>query len=118
MTGVKKRGKGSESFHDESVDLSAGFIPKNMPAGVGPAAELTPDAFMAQHGHDVDSSNAEPEKFDFVPEAPVAPDGSEAKPIDGKAGLTWRWAAETDMPSLQILHFQAEIAGTFPCRPA
>jgi hypothetical protein len=37
------------SCAEESIDLSAGFIPKNTPAAGEPAsAELTPDAFMAQ----------------------------------------------------------------------
>jgi len=40
-----------EGSHDESIDLSAGFVLKNTPASGEPAsAELTPDSFMAQQG--------------------------------------------------------------------
>jgi hypothetical protein len=93
MAEAIKRGKGSESFQDASIDLSAGFVPKNTPAAGEPVrAELTPDSFTAQ------------------PEAHVAPDDSEPKPIAGEPEITWRWAAEADMPALQLLHFQAEIA--------
>src|SRR6266403_1060777 len=45
----------------------------------------------------------------FVEQAPVTTGGGEAKPIDGKTGLTWRWAAEADMPVLELLNFEAEI---------
>ena len=63
------------------------IVPKNMPAA-GEPAEL--------------------ETFDCQPEAPVATDDSEASPIEGKPA--WHWAAERDMPGLQLLHFEAEVA--------
>jgi hypothetical protein len=109
MDSANKPEKLTEGTDDESIDLSAGFVLKSTSAASEPAsAELTPDSFMAQHGNDVDPSAAEPEKFDFVPETPVASGGSEAKPIEGKPA--WHWAAERDMPALQVLHFEAEVA--------
>jgi hypothetical protein len=82
MAGATKQGKVPEGSDDESIDLSAGFIPKTTPEGI-----------------------------DFQPEVPVATDGSEAGPIDERpTEITWRWCTERDMPALQRLHFQAEIA--------
>jgi hypothetical protein len=111
MAGATKQGKIPEGSHDENIDLSAGFVPKSTHAAGEPASEeLTPDSFMAQHSNDIDPSATEPEKFDFVPEEPVARTGSEPQPIEKPAEITWHWAARADMTALQLLHFQAELA--------
>jgi hypothetical protein len=112
MAGTTKQRKVRGSSDDEIMDLSAGFVPKNTPAANEPDSdELTPDSFMAQYGTAVDPAGSETEKVDFVPEEDVVPDDSEPKPIEEKnAEITWRWATESDMPALQLIHFQAEIA--------
>jgi hypothetical protein len=96
MDSANKTEKLTEGTDDESIDLSAGFVPKNTPAasvGEPSSAELTPDSFMAQQQTE-----------------PVASDGSEAKPIDGKADITWRWASRGDMEALRLHNFNAEMA--------
>jgi len=45
MAGANKQGKVSEGSDDESIDLSAGFIPKPE-AGEPPPEEMTPDSFI------------------------------------------------------------------------
>jgi hypothetical protein len=50
MAEAIKRGKGSGS-HEEDIDLSAGFVPKNLPtesSSEATSSELTPDSFMAK----------------------------------------------------------------------
>jgi hypothetical protein len=89
MDSANKPEKVPGESREESIDLSAGFVPKNAPAAGEPAPEeLTPDSFMAQHGNDVDLSATEPEKFVFVPEETVVPDGNEAGSIDGLRRVT------------------------------
>jgi hypothetical protein len=95
---------------DESIDLSAGFVPKSTPA-TGAAAELTPDAFMAQQSKPAAASAELTFDSFMAQQAPVATDGGEAGPIDGKP-ISWRWCTEADMPALQRLNFDAEIASS------
>jgi hypothetical protein len=90
-----KQVKGSGISHEERIDLSAGFVPKSRSsAGEPPVDKMTPDSFMTR-------------------QAPVAIEGSEAGLIDEKS-VSWRWCTEADMPALQRLNFDAEIASSEP----
>jgi hypothetical protein len=109
----KQAGEGSRAPEDESIDLSAGFVPKNTPvASEPPLDELTPDSFMAQQAKPA----AAPAELTFdsfmAQQAPVATDeSSEAEPGDTKpAEIIWYWATEHDLPALQLIHFNAEIS--------
>lgn len=90
MAEAIKQVKRSRISDEENIDLSAGLVPKIRPAAGEPPVDIvTPDSFMTQ-------------------QAPVAIEG-EAGPIDEKL-VSCRWCTEADMPALQRLHFEAEIA--------
>jgi hypothetical protein len=116
MAEAIKRGKGSEFSDEENIDLSAGFLPKNLPneSSTKPTStELTPDSFMAQQ---LKPATVSPElTFDefMAQQAPAAIKSSDASPI--VAGpISWRWGTQADMPALQRLNFEAEIASGEP----
>jgi hypothetical protein len=90
MAEVIKHLKGSVISDDGDIDLAAGFVPSSPSAGEPPEDPMTPDSFMKQL-------------------APVVVEHGEAEPSEGKP-VSWRWCTEADMPALQRLHFQAEIA--------
>ena len=95
---------------DEEIDLSAGFVPKNTPVAAEPRLnELTPDAFMAQQAKPAAASAELTFDAFMSQQPPFATDGGEAGPIDGKP-ISWRWCTGADMPALQRLNFDAEIA--------